>query len=113
MKGDIKQCFRDVLRQVYDANDIRIMKGVVSNDHLHISYLTKISVIEIVKRPKGRSSLILISEYPELHKHYLEKHFCTIGYGTWGKGHIMDEMIDEYIGYYRDDPNNDKNLILE
>ena len=53
-----------------------------------------------MKRLKGRSSLILMSEYPELQKHYWEKHLWVIDYGAWNKGHIMDEMIDEYLGHY-------------
>ena len=39
-----------------DSLDIRMLKGVVSKDHvhLHLSYPPKLSVSEIVKRIKGR-----------------------------------------------------------
>jgi hypothetical protein len=38
------------------AMDVRILKGVVSKDHvhLHLSYPPKVSVSDLVKRLKGR-----------------------------------------------------------
>ena len=33
LKGQIQKRCRDILRQICDANDIRILKGVVSKDH--------------------------------------------------------------------------------
>lgn len=32
LKGEVQKRCRDILRQVCDANDIRILKGVVSKD---------------------------------------------------------------------------------
>ena len=44
--------------QVFDAKDKRILKGVVSKDHVHmlIEYAAKYSVSSIVKWLKGRYS---------------------------------------------------------
>ncbi len=39
-----------------DAEDIRILKGIVSKDHMHIEYPPNKSVSDIVKKLKGRSS---------------------------------------------------------
>jgi len=46
--------------------DIRIIGGVVSKDHihLHIEYPPKLSVSDIVKRLKGRTSNKLQMEFP-------------------------------------------------
>ncbi len=54
LKGDIQLRCRDLLRQVCDSMDVRILKGVVSKDHvhLHLSYPPKISVSDLVKRLK-------------------------------------------------------------
>ncbi len=35
LRGDIQLRCRDLIRQVYDSMDIRIMKGLVSKDHVH------------------------------------------------------------------------------
>ncbi len=115
LKGEVQKRCRDILRQVCDANDILILKGVVSKDHvhMHISYPAKLSISEIVKRLKGRSSRMLMSEYPVLKKRYWGKHFWAIGYGAWSTGNITDEMVQEYLEHHRDRPNGDENFILE
>ncbi len=115
LKGDVQKRCRDILRQVCDAPDIRILKGVVSKDHihLHISYPAKLSISEIVKRLKGRSSRMLFTEYPELKKRYWGRHFWAIGYGAWSTGNITDEMVQEYLEHHREHPNGDENFILE
>jgi putative transposase len=52
--GDIKVRCRDLLLQICDAEDVRILKGVVSKDHvhMHIEYGPSKSVSELVKRMK-------------------------------------------------------------
>ncbi len=84
LKGEVQRRCRDILRQTCDANDVRILKGVVSKDHihLHLSYPAKLSISELVKCLKGRSSSMLMNEYPALKKRYWGKHFWAIGYGA-------------------------------
>ena len=90
---------REIIRQVCDQKDIRIISGVVSKDHVHlyISYPPKYSVSDMVKWFKGRSSRKLQDEYPQLGKVYWGKHFWAIGYAAFSSGHITDEMIKEYL----------------
>ena len=59
--GDIKVRCRDLLLQICDAEDVRILKGVVSKDHvhMHIEYPPSKSVPELVKRMRGRTSRLL------------------------------------------------------
>ena len=68
---------REIIRQVCDQNDINIIRGVVSRDHVHlyISYPPKHSVSDMVKWFKGRSSRKLQEEFPQLSKQYWGKHF--------------------------------------
>ena len=107
---------RDLIRQICDAEDVRILKGVVSKDHvhLHVEYRPKLSVSDIVKRLKGRTSRKLQQEFPELGKRYWGRHFWAIGYGVWSTGNITDKMVEEYLEHHRDESNNDRdNIILE
>lgn len=116
LKGDIQVRCRDILRQVCLAEDIIILKGVVSNDHvhMHLNYLPSKSVSEIVKKLKGRSSRKLQQEFPELRKRYWGQHFWAIGYGCWSTGNITDEMINEYLEHHRKSGSNDNdNFIIE
>ena len=115
LKGDVQVRCRELIRQTCDALDIRILKGVVSADHvhLHISYPPKRSISDIVKRIKGRSARKLLQEYPKLKKRYWGGHFWGIGYGGWSSGTVTEAMINEYLEHHRDRPNSDKDFILE
>jgi len=111
-----KQRCRTLLKQICEAEDIEILKGVISSDHvhMHINYLPSHSISNIVKKLKGRTSRKLQQEYPELKKRYWGQHFWAIGYGCWSTGNITDEMVNEYLEHHRK-PNNqdDSNFILE
>ena len=115
LKGEVQLRCRELLRQTCDVLDIRILKGVVSKDHihLHLSYPPKLSVSDLVKRLKGRSAKILLEEFPELRRRFYGGHLWSIGYGVWSSGNITDEMIQQYLDHHKDGPNSDQNFILE
>ncbi len=85
LKGDIQKRCRTLLVQICDAEDVRILKGVVSKDHVHmlLEYPPSISVSDLVKRLQGRTARILQQEFPEVQKRYWGKHCWAIGPGTW------------------------------
>ena len=95
--------------------DIEIIKGVVSKDQVHsqISYSTRLSLSGIVKRLKGRSSQMLLQEFPNLHRRYWGNHFLGKGYGCWSTGNITGEMINSYLEHHKSQPNSDDNFLLE
>ena len=107
---------RDLIRQVCDSNDIQLIKGRVSQDHVHlyISYPPKLAVREMVRRLKGRSSRKIPEEFPQLHKRYWGKHFWGIGDAAFSAGHVSDEMIREYLDKHDKHPNhNDDDFVVE
>src|SRR5438045_8717492 len=93
LEGDIKLRCRDLLMQICDAEDVRILKGVVSKDHvhMHIEYPPSKSLSDLVKRMKGRTSCRLQGEYPALSKRYWGRHSWAIRDGTWSTGNIPEE----------------------
>lgn len=116
LTGDVQKRCRDILVQVCNSEDVHILKGVVSKDHIHmhVEYPPSISVSDLVKRLKGRSSRLLQEEFPALRKRYWGRHFWAIGYGAWSTGVITDEMVQEYLEHHRDIPNgNTANWIME
>jgi putative transposase len=70
LRGDVQRRCGELLIQICDAEDVRILKGVVSKDHvhMHIEYPARLSISNLVKRLKGRSSRILQDEFSELKK---------------------------------------------
>ena len=107
---------RDLIAQVCESNDIEIIKGRVSKDHVHlyISYPPKLAVSEIVRRIKGRTSRKIQEEFPQLHKQYWGKHFWGIGYAAFSSGTITDAMIREYLDEHEQHArHHDENFVVE
>ena len=116
LEGDIQHRCRELIKQISDAEDVKILKGVVSKDHvhIHIEYRPSLCISDLVKRLKGRTSRRLQEEYPALSKRYWGRHFWAIGYGAWSTGNITDEMVQEYLEHHRQPGNLDMdNIILE
>ncbi len=114
LEGEIKVRCRDLLRQICDSEDVRILKGVVSKDHIHmhIEYPPKLSISELMKRLKGRSSRLLQQEYPHLEKRYWGRHFWATGYGAWSTGNITDETVQQYLEHHRSKGNKDNDAFI-
>ncbi len=114
--GDVQVRCRDLMKQICDSEDVKILKGVISKDHvhIHIEYPPSKSISNIVKRLKGRTSRRIQEEYPMIRKKYWGRHFWAIGYGVQSTGNITDEMVQEYLEHHRDASNEDNdNFILE
>ena len=116
LTGDVQLRCRDLVIQICNAENVQILKGVVSKDHVHIhvEYPPSLSISVLVKKLKGRTSRLLQQEFPALGKKYWGQHFWAIGYGAWSTGNITDEMVQEYLEHHRDKPNVESgNWILE
>jgi len=117
LRGELQKRCRSLLIQISDAEDVKILKGVVSKDHIHmhIEYGPNKSISGLVKKYKGRTSRKLQLEFPELKKRYWGKHFWAIGYGAWSTGNVTEQMIDDYLEHHRNPSNadNQDNFILE
>ena len=115
-QGDIQQRTRDLIIQICNSENVQILKGVVSKDHVHIhvEYPPSLSVSSLVKKLKGRTSRLLQVEFPQLKQKYWGRHFWAVGYGAWSTGQITDEMVQEYLEHHREKPNTEKgNWIFE
>ncbi len=116
LKGDVQIRCRDLLVQICNNENVKILKGVVSKDHvhMHIEYPPSLSISNLVKRLKGRTSIMLQKEFPELGKKYWGRHFWAIGFGAWSTGNITDAMVQEYLEHHKDKPNTQVgNWIME
>ena len=112
--GEIKPRCRELLKQICDAENVRILSGVVSNDHvhMHLEYPPSMSVSDLVKRLKGRTSRLLQSEFPHLEKRYWGRHFWAVGYGAWSTGNLTEKMVEEYLEHHRQVSNQSQDKIM-
>jgi len=58
LTGDIQIRCRTLLIEICEAEDVEILKGVISKDHvhMHIDYRPSQKISDLVKKLKGRSS---------------------------------------------------------
>ena len=98
LRGSIAMRARELLRQGCEANNLRILKGSVGKDHIHmlLSCPTTMAPSEIAQKLKGRTSKILQEEFPELKKRYWGQHMWGRGYfcGTVGE---VDQKNDREL----------------
>ena len=99
LSGVIAERCRELIRQVSKANEVEIIKGHISKDHVHVfvSVRPNISVSKLVQLLKGVSSRKLLLEDKNLQKQYWGQHLWARGYFVASSGNITDEMIKEYI----------------
>jgi putative transposase len=99
MTGKIAERAREILRGVCQQNEVEILAGHISKDHVHllVSMPPYISVSKLVQYMKGYSSRKLLMEYRELNKQYWGQHLWARGYFAASSGNVTDEVIMEYI----------------
>ena len=95
----------ELIRQVCEARNIKIIKGSISKEHVHmlVSCPPNISVSQMMQYLKGRSSKKLQEEFPELKRKYWGQHIWATGYFCRTVGTVTNEMIKEYIENQTDD----------
>jgi putative transposase len=115
LDGDVQKRCRELLIQICDSEDVRILSWVVSKDHvhMHVEYPPSLSLSDLVKRLKGRSSRLLQKEHPALQKRYWGKHLWAIGYGVWSTGNITEEVVEEYLKRHKSSANDQSDFKLD
>jgi len=104
---------RDLIREICQSEGVDIIKGHVSQDHIHlfVSIPPQVTISRLVQRLKGKTSHKLLSEYPHLRKTYWGRHFWARGYFCCSSGNVTDEVIKQYIE--GQDHTSDDNFKLE
>ena len=99
LTGELAKRVRELIREVCKTNEVEIIKGHVSADHVHlfVSVPPHISVSKLMQYIKGKSSRKIMSEFKTVSKMYWGRHFWARGYFVVSSGTITDEMIMEYI----------------
>ena len=99
LKGNVGFRLRELLKQGCEARGIKVLKGNIRPDHVHmlLSCPTSLAPAQIMHYLKGRSSHILQDEYPEIKKRYWGQHMWGRGYFCGTVGSVDEKMIREYI----------------
>ena len=99
LRGDIRLRVREIIRQVCAENRVEIIKGVLSSDHVHmfVSIPPNLSVSDLMRKMKGRSSHKVQIEFPQLKKRYWGRHFWGRGYFSTTNGAITEDIVLQYL----------------
>jgi putative transposase len=109
LRGEIARRLRELVRQTCATLDVYIISGHIANDHVHllVSVPPTISVSELMKRVKGRSSRLMLEEFGELNRQFWGRHLWARGYFAASSGNVTDEVIKEYIASQGQAPEPD------
>ena len=101
MIGPVAERVRELIRQICLQNEVTIIKGHVSKDHIHllVSCSPSLAVSKLVQKLKGASSHKLFEEFAHLRKQYWGQHLLSRGYFVATTGTITDEIIKDYIDH--------------
>ncbi len=90
---------RQLIREICLSNEVQIVKGHVSKDHIHmlVSYPPRLSVSKLVQYLKGKTSRKMLQEYSEIRRKFWGNHIWARGYFVVSTGNVTDKLISDYI----------------
>ena len=99
LSKDIGLRVRELVRQISIRNQVQILKGHVSSDHVHIhvSIPPSVAVSKYVQYLKVHTSVKLLKEFRSLSKRYWGQDLWARGYFVSTTGTVSDEVIQKYI----------------
>ena len=98
MSGVIAERVREILREICKEHDVEIIKGHISQDHIHMFVYVSphLAISKLVQYLKGKSSYKLLMEHKSLSKMYSDRHLWGRRYFVATSGNITNEVIMEY-----------------
>ena len=108
LTGKVALRVRELIRQISAANEVEIISGAISSDHIHlyVSIPPSLSVSKFVQFVKGATSRKIQLEFEDIRKRYWGQHVWARGYFVATAGNVTDEMIREYIRKQGNDNEN-------
>ena len=109
LTGEVPLRVRDLVRDICGNNDVKIMKGHVSKDHVHllVSIPPQVPISKLMQYLKGKTAHKIMMEFPHMKKHYWGQHMWARGYFCCSTGNVTDEMIAEYIANQTENRDDD------
>ena len=99
LSSEMAKRARELISEICRAQDMEIIKGHISRDHVHIflSVPPHVSISRLMKSIKGKSSRKMLSEFKPLSRAFWGRHIWARGYFAASSGNVTDEVIMQYI----------------
>ena len=106
LTGEIAFRLRKLIREICKSRDVEILKGHISRNHVHIfvSVPPHISVSDLLKSVKGKTSRKMLMEFKTLSRQFWGRHLWARGYFAASSGNVTDEVIMAYIEQQSQEP---------
>ncbi|WP_419901640.1 IS200/IS605 family transposase [Kiloniella sp.] len=97
---------REITRQICAQLGVTIVKGVLSDNHVHmfVEIPPRLSVSDFLQKVKGCTSRKIQQEFPELRKRYWGQRFWARGYFCTTAGNVTEQTILDYIENHTPEP---------
>ena len=108
LSGDVAKRARELIREICRAQDVEIIKGHISRDHVHVfvSAPPHLSISRLMQSIKGKSSRKMLSEFKPLSRAFWGRHIWARGYFAASSGNVTDEVIMQYIELQGKEPQD-------
>lgn len=115
LTGAVAIRLRELIREICKTKDVEILKGHISRDHIHVfvSVPPHISVSNLLKSVKGKTSRKMLMEFKPLSRQFWGRHLWARGYFAASSGNVTDEVIMQYIEQQGHEPPDDDFKINE
>jgi putative transposase len=109
LSGEVATRVRDLVREICGAHEVKIMKGHVSKDHVHllVSIPPQVTISRLLQWLKGKTAHKIMMEFAHIKKQYWGQHMWARGYFCCSTGNVTDEIIAQYIANQQDDRDDD------
>jgi putative transposase len=99
LRGEVGLRLRELVVEVCKSNDVEILQGHVSRDHVHlfVSAPPHLAPSKLMQYIKGKTSRKLMMEFKHIQKMFWGRHIWARGYFVASSGNVTDEVIQEYI----------------
>ena len=97
--GQVGLRLRELVVEVCKANDVEILQGHISKDHVHVfvSVPPQLAPSKLMQYIKGKTSRKLMMEFKHIQKAFWGRHVWARGYFVASSGNVTDEVIRDYI----------------
>ena len=99
LTGEVATRVRDLIRDICAQHEVKIMKGHVAKDHVHlfVSIPPQVTISRLLQWLKGKTAHRMLAAFPHLKKQFWGRHLWARGYFCCSSGNVTDEVIAKYI----------------
>src|SRR5262245_34318272 len=93
--GPVGLRLRELVREICGEQDVPILKGHVSQDHVHllVSIPPQVTIRRLVQRLKGKTASKMLQEFAPLREQFWGRHLWARGYFCGSSGNVTDEVV--------------------